>query len=84
MDSDKIAAICVMHMMKTLFQQFQRDMHEIKDEGLMIQKEEEFQPKVIKVASIHLFKELGELFNSELKQTMAGGTPRSIRNNQDI
>ena len=63
MPSDKIASICVMHLMKTLFRQFIRDLGDTSDPlaDTSINKE------AVKTPAITLFSDLGDLFAKELK-----------------
>ena len=74
MPSDKIAAVCVIHMMKHLFSQFVKDVRTFEDEFSLLKtekKETEFlMEQDSKIPSLQLFQELGKLFDQELKESM--------------
>jgi hypothetical protein len=67
MPSDKIAAVCVMHLMKHLFSQFVSDIRQFDDHlattNVTEDKELEFAEKDLKIPAIQLFLELGKLFD---------------------
>lgn len=55
MPSEKISAICVMHLMKQLFQQFVQDVRNFEEDFSLIkagQEEAEFKPKDLKLPAI--------------------------------
>jgi hypothetical protein len=68
MPSDKIASICVMHLMKTLFRQFINDLSDSQngDPGIFDLNSDGVKDSV-KVPAITLFSDLGDLFSKELK-----------------
>jgi len=75
MPSDKIAAVCVMHLMKLLFTQFVKD-HKFYDEQLTSNnmsdvKEMEFLAQEMKIPAVQLFLDLGKHFDAELKATLS-------------
>ena len=74
MPSDKISALCVMHLMKHLFSQFILDSKlktTAEDFNLMDKQQEQAILKgEIKIPALKLFQDLGKLFDQELKQTM--------------
>lgn len=68
MPSEKIASICVMHLMKTLFKQFIRDLSDPeKPESSIIDFSTDFSNDSVKTPAVALFSELGILFDKELK-----------------
>ena len=72
MPSEKVAALCVMHLMKHLLSQFIRD-NRLYEEDMSMHtdaaKEVEFLSRDLKIPAIQLFLELGQLFDKELKNT---------------
>lgn len=72
MPSDKIAAICVMHLMKHLFKIFSQE-HKLYSEEFGSFKDEtqemEFMQRDLKIPAIDLFLDLGKLFEQELKNS---------------
>ena len=73
--SEKVAALCVMHLMKHLLSQFVKDTRLYEEEYSMHSeaKEAEFLTRDLKIPAIQLFHELGLLFDKELKNSMAHG-----------
>jgi hypothetical protein len=68
MPSEKIATLCVLHLMKHLFRSFITDVRKIKDdENLVNDKETDINSNDVKLTAIQLFDELGKLFDKELK-----------------
>jgi DNA-directed RNA polymerase len=67
--SDKIASICVMHLMKTLFRQFIRDQSDDshKTDHGNFDISVDFSSDNVKTPAITLFSDLGDLFAKELK-----------------
>ena len=73
MPSDKIASICVLHLMKHLFRQFIHDIRQYDDENLKVTGNEGSAAEnghEVKIPAIQLFDELGKLFDRELRQTV--------------
>lgn len=75
MPSDKIAALCVIHLMKHLFAKFSTDINSYDIQYLLDKhdatKEGEVPGEEIKIPAVKLFQELGKLFDAELKESMA-------------
>lgn len=74
MPSEKISALCVMHLMKHLLTQFVNNMREFEDEsslGVTEKKEMEFAERDLKIPAITLFLELGQLFDKEMKHSLS-------------
>ena len=75
MPSDKIAALCVIHLMKHLFSKFSSDINSYDIQYLLdkhdVAKEGEFPGEEIKIPAVRLFQELGKLFDAELKESLA-------------
>jgi hypothetical protein len=74
MPSDKIAAVCVIHMMKHLFSQFVKDTRNF-DQDFSVLKSEKKETEFLmeqdsKIPSLQLFQELGKLYDQELKQSL--------------
>lgn len=67
MPADKIAALCVMHLMKHLFSQFILDSKasgSAAEASLMgKQADESLKTREIKIPAAQLFRELGRLFD---------------------
>jgi hypothetical protein len=84
MPSEKIATICVLHLMKHLFGQFIKDIRNIDDDENLMDKEGlNGEPRQeVKITAIQLFDELGSLFDKELKQTMLSAK-QSHKKNDD-
>ena len=77
MPSDKIASICVMHLMKTLFRQFIRDLGDSsKEESQGLDAHEDFSTDSVKTPAITLFSDLGDLFAKELKSHITSAKRR--------
>lgn len=71
MPSDKIASICVLHLMKHLFRQFIHDIRQYEeDENLKATDEQNNNPQEVKIPAVQLFDELGKLFDRELRETV--------------
>lgn len=71
MPADKIASICSLHLMKTLFRQFIRDLGDTsKEPSQMADVGNDFSTENVKTPAITLFSELGQLFDKELKNHM--------------
>jgi len=72
MPSDKIASICVLHLMKHLFRQFIHDIRQYEDENLKVSDESDVgsNAQEVKIPAIQLFDELGKLFDRELRATV--------------
>ena len=67
--SDKIASLCVLHLMKTLFRQFIRDIRTTqKEDAQMYDEVVDFNSENVKIPAIVLFSELGGLLDKELKK----------------
>jgi hypothetical protein len=75
MPSDKIAALCVVHLMKHLFAKFSSDINSYDIQYLLDKhdpaKDGEVPGEEIKIPAVKLFQELGKLFDAELKEGMA-------------
>lgn len=67
MPSEKIASICVIQLMKTLFRNFITDLRHIQKEDAQIFDETSIKQDVIKIPAITMFEQIGEIFNKELK-----------------
>ncbi len=73
MPSDKIASICVLHLMKHLFRQFIHDIRQFEDdENLKVSDENDVSGSTqeVKIPAVQLFDELGKLFDRELRQSV--------------
>lgn len=69
--SDKISAICVLHLMKELFKTFNRENSLYKEEynDVNVKKEVEFfNRQETKVPALNMYLDLGALFEKELSQ----------------
>lgn len=67
MPSDKIASLCVLHLMNHLFRQFIQDISYLDDPDKAPKSPEETQE--VRIPAIQLFDELGKLFDRELKSS---------------
>lgn len=68
MPSDKIASLCVLHLMKHLFRQFIHDIRNYEqDENLKVHDDANTNPQEVKIPAVQLFDELGKLFDRELR-----------------
>jgi hypothetical protein len=67
MPADKIATVCVMHLMKVLLAEFTQSDKEADISAQMADLEVNFTSKEIKIPAITLFSDLGQFFNAELK-----------------
>lgn len=67
MPSEKIASICVIQLMKTLFRNFITDLRHIQKEDAQMFDETSIKQDVIKIPAITMFEQIGEIFNKELK-----------------
>ena len=68
MPSEKIASICVMHLMKSLFRQFIKDLSDThREQTQMLDTSADFRTENVKTPAITLFSELGKLYDKELK-----------------
>lgn len=72
MPSDKVASLCVLHLMKHLFRQFIHDIRQYEDENL---REESSNPQEVKIPAIQLFDELGKLYDRELRSMVSSKRP---------
>jgi len=72
MPSEKIASMCVLHLMKHLFRQFIHDIRQYEeDENLRANDESgAANPQEVKIPAVQLFDELGKLFDKELRQSI--------------
>lgn len=73
MPSDKIASICVLHLMKHLFRQFIHDIRNYEeDENLKVNDDSSANSNTqeVKIPAVQLFDELGKLFDRELRQSI--------------
>lgn len=71
MPADKIATVCVMHLMKILLSEFTCDTEKQADiSAQLADLDVNFTSKEIKIPAISLFSDLGQFFNAELKQKM--------------
>jgi hypothetical protein len=71
--SDKIAALCVMHLMKRLFSEFALESKSHDSEHGLVSadgKEADVAGKELKVTALELFRDIGDLFERELKHSM--------------
>ena len=69
LQSDKIATVCVLHLMKHLFQSFILDSRKQAEMNVDLEETEvDITSKDVKITAISLFDELGNLFQKELKQ----------------
>lgn len=69
LQSDKIATVCVLHLMKHLFQSFILDSRKQAEMNVDLEETEvDMTSKDVKITAISLFDELGNLFQKELKQ----------------
>ena len=79
MPSDKMAAMCVIHLMKHLFAQFSSEIKNYDVEYLLekqdgrggAQVDQDLRGPEIKMPAVKLFQELGKLFDAELKEMMS-------------
>lgn len=69
MPSDKIASLCVLHLMKHLFRQFIHDIRNYEDDENLA-TETSTNPQEVKIPAVQLFDELGKLFDRELRQSL--------------
>lgn len=77
MPSDKIASICVMHLMKTLFRQFIRDLGDPnRTDSVLLDLTRDFSAGNVKTPAITLFSDLGDLFSKELKNHITSSKRR--------
>lgn len=84
MPSDKMAALCIMHLMKHLFAQFLEEYKYDPEELALVTKDEKdllLRRQSIKIPSVQLFQQLGQLFDKELRQLQAkrGGADSKAR-----
>ena len=77
MPCDKIAAICVMHLMKHLLSQFSKDNSHFNEDFSLLKNDENIEKSEFKIQAITLFQELGKLFDQELKMNK-GKSDKSI------
>ena len=71
MPSEKIASLCVLHLMKHLFRQFIHDIRNYEDEVNLSDSEVSGdKSQEVKIPAIQLFDELGKLFDRELRSTV--------------
>ena len=71
MPSEKIATMCVLHLMKHLFRQFVSDVRKIRDEETQLyDSETDVNSNDVKLTAVQLFDELGKLFDRELKHSL--------------
>ena len=70
MPSDKIASLCVLHLMKHLFRQFIHDIRNYEEDENLKETQEANNPQEVKIPAVQLFDELGKLFDRELRQTL--------------
>ena len=68
MPSEKIASMCVLHLMKHLFRQFIHDIRQYEeDENLRTDDSTPANSQEVKIPAVQLFDELGKLFDKELR-----------------
>jgi DNA-directed RNA polymerase len=80
MPSDKISALCVMHMMKLLFSQFLSVHKQFDDLASESQEERKLMDSdTLKIPSLQLFLELGRLFDHELKKQLQTQTAKKTQ-----
>jgi hypothetical protein len=70
MPSEKIASLCVLHLMKHLFKQFIHDIRIVEDDENLKEFEDNLNSHEVKIPAIQLFDELGRLFDKELKSSL--------------
>ena len=71
--SDKIAALCVMHLMKRLFAEFAQESRAHDSEHGLVSaeaKETDVAGKELKVTAMELFRDIGDLFDKELRHSI--------------
>lgn len=87
MPSDKIASICVLHLMKHLFRQFIHDIRNYEeDENLKTTDDSNSgnsNSQEVKIPAIQLFDELGKLFDRELRQSVCNSKAGGNSGNQE-
>jgi hypothetical protein len=81
MPSEKIASLCIIHLMKHLFQQFVSDIRKFKEEET--NEKEDMNNSDVKFTAIQLFDELGKLFDKELKHTLLNSNKNTKRDDID-
>jgi hypothetical protein len=70
MPSEKIASICVLHLMKHLFRQFIHDIRNYEEDDHLRDGEASSNYTEVKIPAIQLFDELGKLFDRELRSVV--------------
>jgi hypothetical protein len=85
MPSEKIASMCVLHLMKHLFRQFIHDIRQYEeDENLRASDDSGVaNPQEVKIPAVQLFDELGKLFDKELRQSIMTASNKERQNNKE-